>query len=93
MIKLIVNYCVMTREEIQAQINGIYYALDFVTDDRRSYCLTEIFRLQEQLLSAKLIQDLQEEAFEAGRKYTSYSMGCPNTYIYETFEDYLKDIK
>lgn len=80
----------MTKEEIQAQIDLI----NTIQDEEEGLELDEyIYSLEYKYAKAKSIQDLQREAFEAGRKFTSYSMGCPNTYVYEIFEDYLKDLE
>ena len=58
-------------------------------------------RLDKLYLKSKSIQDLQKEAFEAGRSIEinsgiSSSSGeafCEEVYKYETFEDYLKTIE
>lgn len=72
----------ITKEEIQAQIDIIE---QFDSASHFSSAYFKLKLLQTQLKEAKSIQDLQKEAFEAGRKYR-----LKNTYEFESFEDYLK---
>jgi hypothetical protein len=80
----------MTKEEILAQMNILakligdrrhLHVFEFTQD-----IVNELNMLQPQLKLAKSIQDLQREAFEAGRDNEHYE----GPYKYEFFEDYLK---
>lgn len=83
----------MTREEIQAQIN-----LATMLNDQRMYSDVHyaalIVDLEDNLDKAKSIQDLQREAFEAGRNsgYEECLEEEDRTYPH-TFEDYLKSLE
>lgn len=92
----------MTKEEIQAKIEGFKIGTDTIHEFNKfvdnkdlikgfDMITKMIDRLFEKLESAKSIQDLQKEAFEAGRKGF-----LPNNFgkeYFRTFEDYLKSIE
>lgn len=77
----------LTKEEIQTFIEGIKYVINDFQYFGETYRSSKekINDLLQQLQLAKSIQDLQKEAFEAGRKHR-----LKNTYEFESFEDYLK---
>lgn len=77
----------MIKEEIEAQ-------LALLTKLYENFRIHEdIFEEESELLDneftkAKSIQNLQEEAFEAGRKQND-GKDVRNPYLFETFDDYL----
>ena len=78
----------MLKEEIQAQINilnGFAYRNLCVDVEEVDKAIAE---LRQRLPFIKSIQDIEREAFEAGRssQYIMYDYD----FDYETFEDYLK---
>jgi len=128
MIKLIVNYCVMTREEAILQVNVILQIVNqrmypvgwrigqalfnmcyvnfpeqvdtlrgtdkdcFYKNDKKELFINALLEQFE----SKPTEDLQKEAFEAGRKdklCIHLDDEWDNQFLYKAFEDYLKDIK
>ena len=101
----------MTKEEIQAQLHIITITINIVKEGMKNLDafdkITEIAnKLWDQLLQSKSIQDLQREAFEAGRLIGgrdypeircinhSKDFGSNNYYlVHRTFEDYLKSLE
>jgi hypothetical protein len=77
----------MTKEEIQAQIELYKRFKSYMVSDRQ--ITADISKLKRILEKSISIQDLQREAFEAGRDCTKYS----KLFRYETFEEYLKTLK
>lgn len=97
----------MTKEEIQAQIDSIEEALELVDNKLSRIVLkAKVKYLRELKESALSIQDLQREAFEAGREFNSIDgvvdihivLNIPNADnsdlqpVYPTFDDYLNTL-
>lgn len=81
----------MTKEEIRAQID-VLISLHHSDKDASIYdsLVVMVDKLKLMLRAAKSIQDLQKEAFEAGRRVIDLDSV---TWRYETFEEYLESLK
>ena len=87
----------MTEEEKNASISAIRFTVNLFKS--HSAWTSEFNDILEELKEIieykndnyKSIQDLQREAFEAGRSYLN--MNVYNGYKFETFNDYLKTLQ
>jgi len=76
----------MTKEEIQNKRTEIISSMLDNPNKIGIYPTTKCFEKLD-----KLIQELQREAFEAGRELIGAAL--PHTFTYDRFEDYLKSLE